>query len=82
MADAGIDNLPLAHRAGIRIAHDFSGLRIASNEIQGRANHFFPRCRDDGICLRVNGTAQFIYMTQAEYDASDEEDEAEEDSEV
>lgn len=29
-----------------------------------------------------NGTAQFIYMTQAEYDASDEEDEAEEDSEV
>lgn len=59
-ADPGIYHHALAHHTGACSGDYASGYRIGADYIKVRAEHMFPCCGDDRVCLGVNGTAELV----------------------
>ena len=62
LLDAGVDDLPFAHRAAHRVAEQLVGAGIPADQIDRRADHVPPRGRDDGVRLGMDAAAQLVAL--------------------
>ena len=63
LLNAGIDDLPFAHGAGIRILKELIRFGIAPDKINRCTDHIFSGGGDDCIRLRMNTSAKLISFT-------------------
>ena len=65
--DPGVDDLPLAHGAGIGVGNQLSGGILPPYQIQSGPDHVVAGGGDNSVCLRMDAAAELIPLPPGDF---------------